>query len=47
MNKQKALEITKDRIEYLKIFIPKTESEEKTAKETLDYLKFIENLLEG
>lgn len=46
MNKEKALEITKDRIESLKVFVPNNESEMKIAKETLEYLYFIEDMLE-
>ncbi|HJJ15464.1 MAG TPA: hypothetical protein OIM60_03455 [Clostridiaceae bacterium] len=47
MNIEKALEITKDRIDSLKIFIPSNQSETQISIETLEYLKFIENLLEN
>lgn len=46
MEKQKALEIAKDRIENISKFIPTNESEKKIAEETLDFLKFVEKLLE-
>lgn len=46
MNIEKALEITKDRIDCLKKFIPSNQNEIKISIETLEYLKFIENLLE-
>ena len=46
MNIEKALEITKDRIERIKKFIPSNQNEIQISIETLEYLKFIENLLE-
>nr|DAO95534.1 MAG TPA: hypothetical protein [Caudoviricetes sp.] len=46
MNIKKALEITKDRIENLKSFTPRNISEERIAKETLEYLEFVGKLLE-
>lgn len=46
MDIKKAKEITKDRIESMKKFIPSNESETRIAKETLEYLEFIEKLLE-
>ncbi len=46
MDKQKALKITEDRIDSLKYFTPTNQSEEEIAKETLEYLKFIKDLLE-
>ena len=46
MDIKKALEITRDRIENLKSFTPRNISEERIAKETLEYLEFIEKLLE-
>ena len=46
MNKQKALEITKDRIENLNKFIPTNKSEAEVANETLEFLKYIEKILE-
>lgn len=46
MNKQRALEIARDRIENLNKFIPTNESEMKIANETLEFLKFIEKILE-
>lgn len=45
MNKAKALQITEDRIKNLKQFTPSNKSEEHIAKETLEYLNFIKNLL--
>lgn len=47
MDKQKALEITRDRIENLESFTPNTASEANIAAETLEYLKFIETVLKG
>ena len=47
MNKEKALEITRDRLENLHSFTPENESESKIAKETMEYLKYIEDLLKG
>lgn len=46
MNNKKALEIARDRIESISKFIPANESEKKSAEETLEFLKFIEKLLE-
>ena len=46
MNKQKALEITRDRIENLNKFIPSNESEKEVTEETLEFLKFVEGMLE-
>lgn len=46
MNKRKALEITKDRIDNLEHFIPTNQSEANIASETLEYLKFVEGMLE-
>ena len=46
MNKIKALEITKDRIDSLKYFPPENESEKKLKIETLEYLEFIKEMLE-
>lgn len=46
MDKVKALAFTKDRIECLSTFIPSNESEKNTAIETMEYLKFIEKMLE-
>lgn len=46
MNKQKALEIAKDRIENLNKFIPADKSEAIIAEETLEFLKYIEKILE-
>lgn len=46
MNKQRALEIARDRIENLNKFIPTNENEMKIADETLEFLKFIEKILE-
>ncbi len=46
MNKERALEITKDRIEAIQETTFYNESEKKIADETLEYLKYIEKLLE-
>lgn len=46
MNKQKALEFTKDRIDSISSCTYTTESEIKIANETLEYLRFIEKILE-
>lgn len=46
MDKEKALAITKDRINNLRGFIPENESEVKIAKETLEYLEFVKKMLE-
>lgn len=46
MDKQKALEFTKERIEGITTAIYETESQRKISKETLGYLKFIEKILE-
>lgn len=46
MNKQKALEIAKDRIENIKKFTPTNENEKKITEETLEFLRFIKKLLE-
>lgn len=46
MNKEKALEITKDRIYTISKSTYETESKRKIAQETLEYLKFIEKILE-
>lgn len=46
MNKQKALEFTKERIESISSSTYTTENEIKIVKETLEYLRFIEKILE-
>lgn len=46
MDKQKALEIAKNRIESLSRFIPANESEKKTYEETLEFLEYVERMLE-
>lgn len=46
MDNQKALEIARDRIESISKFIPANESEKKVTEETLEFLKFVEKLLE-
>lgn len=46
MDKQKVLEIAKDRIESLSRFIPANESEKKAYEETLEFLKYVERILE-
>lgn len=45
MDVKKALLITKDRIENMKSFTPSNASEVYIAKETLDYLEFVEKIL--
>lgn len=47
MDNQKALEIARDRIESISKFITTNESEKKAAEETLEFLKFVEKLLEA
>ena len=44
MNIEKALEITKDRIECMKKFIPSNQNEIQISIETLEYLKFIRKI---
>ena len=46
MNKEKALKIAKDRIETLQSFVPTNESEIKIAKETMEFLNFVKEMLE-
>lgn len=46
MDIKKALLITKDRIESIKSFTPRNESEANIAVETLEYLKFVGKILE-
>lgn len=46
MNIKKAMLITKDRIENMRNFTPSNASETYIAKETLEYLEFIEKLLD-
>lgn len=46
MDKQKALDITRDRIENMVQFIPSNQSEAKIAEETMIWLKFIEKMLD-
>ena len=46
MNKQRALEFTKDRIYTISKATYETENERKIAQETLEYLVFIEKMLE-
>lgn len=45
MNIERALLITKDRIENMKSFIPSNASEAYIAKETLEYLEFVDKML--
>lgn len=45
MNKARALLITEDRIENMEKFTPSNASEAYIAKETLEWLYFIKNLL--
>lgn len=46
MNIEKALLITKDRIENMKLFIPSNLSEVRIKEETEEWLEFIEKMLE-
>lgn len=46
MDKEKALKFTIDRIESIKQQTYTTESEIRIAKETLEYLEFIKDILE-
>lgn len=46
MNKERALEIAKDRIEALQSFVPTNESEVKISKETMEFLIFVKEMLE-
>lgn len=46
MDKHKALDFTIDRIESIKQQTYSKESEIKIAKETIEYLEFIKNMLE-
>lgn len=46
MNTQKAILITKDRIENMKLFIPSTPSEVGIKEETEEWLNYIEKILE-
>ena len=46
MNIEKALLITKDRIENMKLFIPSNPSEVRIKEETVEWLDFIEKILE-
>ena len=46
MNIEKALLITKDRIENMKLFIPSNPSEVRIKEETEERLEFIEKMLE-
>ena len=46
MDNKKALEITKDRIESLKKYGYRYENKE-LIQETLEYLEYIKNILEG
>ena len=45
MDIKRAIEITNDRLESLEQFIPSNESEQKTAKETKEYLEFVKKVL--
>ena len=45
MNIEKALLITKDRIENMKLFIPSNPSEVRIKEETVEWLDFIEKIL--
>lgn len=46
MNTQKAILITKDRIENMKLFIPSIPSEVWIKEETEEWLNYIEKILE-
>ena len=46
MDKQKALEITRERIEGIKTGIYENEMQREIANEMLEYLRFIEKILE-
>lgn len=46
MNTQKAILITKDRIENMKLFIPSTPNEVWIKEETEEWLNYIEKILE-
>lgn len=46
MDKEKALKFTIDRIESIRQQSYETESETRIAKETLEYLEFIKDILE-
>lgn len=46
MDIEKAILITRDRLESLKRFAPSNASEVRIAAETLEYLEFVEKLLE-
>lgn len=46
MNTQKAILITKDRIENMKLFIPSTPSEVWIKEEAEEWLNYIEKILE-
>lgn len=46
MNIEKALLITKDRIENMKLFIPSNPREVRIKEETEEWLEFIEKMLE-
>ena len=46
MDRMRALEITKDRIESMKQFTPSNSSEASIAKETMEYLSYIKTILE-
>ena len=45
MELEEAIKITRDRIKNLRLFIPENESERKIKSETMEYLKFIKELL--
>ena len=47
MNRKRALEIARDRLECLNKFQPENESESKTLKETREFLRYVEHILEG
>ena len=46
MNKEKALEFTNERIENISKTVYDNEMERRIAKQTLEYLMFIKDLLE-
>ena len=46
MNREEALRIARDRLEKLDMFHPENESEMKILKETREFLKYVEHILE-
>lgn len=46
MNRERALEIARDRLDKLDMFQPENESEVKVLKETKEFLEYVECILE-